>query len=144
MQRSPKTRLRTYKDKYPSGREKGFTNYRPRKNRVLVGQILEIRDRYREWLPMHPRSYFYRLLEEYGYDKTDAFWETVKTVLVNMRRGRLIPFEHVGDNRAQVHGPPIGYNSPADFWWHVRQWAEDYRLDRDEGQLRKVELWVEA
>lgn len=144
MARQRKTRPRRYKDKYPSGRKKGFINYSPRGNRLLVNQILELRERYEAWLPMHPRSFLYRLLEEYGYDKTDAFWGSVKNVLTNMRRGRLIAFEDIGDNRAQVHEPPVSYNSPANFWRNVRYWAEDYRCKRDRGQPCVVELWVEA
>ena len=69
---------------------------------------------------------------------------TVKTVLASMRRGRLIPFEDVGDNRTQVFEPPISYSSPANFWRNVRHWAENYRRPRNEGQPCVVELWVEA
>jgi hypothetical protein len=137
------TAPRRYKDKYPHGRAKGFTNYKPRKHKLLVSQILEVRDRYEKWT-LHPRGYFYRLLEEYGYKKTDSLWTTVKDALTSMRRGRLLPFEDVGDNRTQVFSPPISYSGPADYWRVVRSLGDNYRRHRGEGQPSVIELWVES
>jgi hypothetical protein len=134
---------RRYKDKYPSGRDKGFAEYNPRVRKKLVAEVLEIHDRYAGF-KMHPRGYFYRLIGEHGYAKTGSLWGKVKDVLVKMRRGRLIPFDDVSDRKARTFRPPLSYSGLDEFWQTVRDDAAVYRRDRDAGPFCKIEIITES
>ena len=69
--------------------------------------------------------------------------ERIGKVLVRGRRCGAIPWEAIGDSRTES-ALPFFYSGPDGFRASMRGAAERYRLDRQEGQERYLEVVVEA
>ena len=76
-----------------------------------------------------------------GQRRTDD--ERIGKVLVRGRRCGAIPWEAIGDSRTES-ALPFFYSGPDGFRASMRGAAERYRLDRQEGQERYLEVVVEA
>ncbi|MFK0294808.1 hypothetical protein ACIQU6_30650 [Streptomyces sp. NPDC090442] len=130
---------------YTRTRPRGFAPWKPRPNaQRLVDQIRAVLDEYHEYLPLTARQVYYRLVGAHDYPKDTAHYDKLLDVLARARRARMIPMEHIRDDRAEVRGLPWGYDSPAAWWQTVKSSARHYARPLDEGQPRVVEVWCEA
>ncbi len=56
---------------YATSRPKGFAPYKPReKTRQVLAQVEDVLETYRDYLPLTIRQIFYRLVGNYGFEKT--------------------------------------------------------------------------
>lgn len=125
-------------------RPRGYAAWRPqRKTRVLLGQVEEILDEYRDHLPLTVRQVFYRLVAAHGYEKTERAYARLSEHVVRARRARLIPFDHIRDDGVTTISMEW-FGSPEDFWDDAVQRGRRYRRDRQAGQPQRIELWCEA
>ncbi|EXU86566.1 hypothetical protein [Streptomyces noursei] len=111
---------------------------------MLVEQIKAVLDEYREYLPLTARQVYYRLVGAYNYPKKKVAYDRLLETLGRARRARLIPMEHIRDDRAEARGVPSGYEDPAEFFASVRAAASDYARPLDQSQPTVVEVWCEA
>jgi len=125
-------------------RPKGVAVWKPSpESAVLLGQVNQVLDEYRDHLPLTVRQVFYRLVGQYGYDKTEHAYKRLGNMLVRARRSLLVPFDSLRDDGTVVR-EPNGFASTDDFWAAVRSTAERYRRNRQAGQGVFVELACEA
>jgi hypothetical protein len=136
--------------KFTAGREnrrkrpRGYAPWKPHgKTQVLLDAVDAVLEEYTDYLPVTVRQIFYRLVGEFGYEKTEAACSRLGDVLVRARRARRVPFDVIRDDG------PVTYSSrwhhdPEDFWDDTGQRIRDYRRDRQAGQRSYVELWCEA
>lgn len=130
---------------YVSTRPRGFVEWSPRSaTRVLLGQVQEVLEEYRAYLPMTARQIFYRLVGAYQYPKDEAAYGRLIEMLNRARRARMIPMSSLRDDRAQSMGGGAGYAGPAQFWAELMDSAQYYRRSLNEGQPVAVEVWVET
>jgi hypothetical protein len=127
-----------------SERVRGFATWEPRaKSRRLLDQVHAVLAEYAAHLPLTVRQVFYRLVGGHGYDKTELAYDRLGELLNRARRAGLVDFDAIRDGGVTALWP-LAFAGPQDFVLKVRQQAADYRLDRQHGQQRYLELWVEA
>lgn len=125
-------------------RPKGYMRWTPRpEHAVLVGQVRTVLAEYASYGPMTVRQVFYRLVGEYGYDKTELAYKRLAELLVKARRAQLIGFESIRDDGTVEKGGG-GWQSRESFWRAVRGTADHFTLDRQLGQPQQIEVWCEA
>ena len=127
-------------------RPKGLASWSPRpgsKNaRILTATQVLLFGVYADRWPLGSREVGYVLTgDEYGFTKTDI--DAVEDVLVRARRAGLIPWEAISDGRTGSSAP-----------WAVRDGGDGAdqllatlataQLDRQAGQVFRVEVWAEA
>ena len=128
-----------------SGRARGYiTDYRPyAKTRVLLDQVQEVLDDYREYWPLTCRQIFYRMVGAQGYDKTEGAYGRLCNHLANARRGRLIPFSAIRDDGVTTYHQ--GHFEDRDaFLRRMRRMAQTYTRNKLAGQEVYIEVWCEA
>jgi len=127
-----------------NGRPRGFIDWRPQQETAaLIKRVQSILEEYRDYLPLTLRQIFYRLVGNYGYDKTEKAYKRLCEMLNRARRGRLIEFDAIRDDgftRLKAHGWR-GIEHVIDA---VENTVNDYRLDRQASQSRKIVVWCEA
>jgi hypothetical protein len=125
-------------------RDKGLNRTSPIKARRTENQVEDIRAAI-YWLlqddnPMTVRQVFYRLVSMGAVGKTEAEYKgTVCRLLVEMRRGGLIPFGWIADN-TRWQRKPTTFNSLEDA---LTRTAQTYRRAVWEEQDAYVEVWLE-
>lgn len=125
-------------------RPRGYAPWAPRAPTVvLMGQVADVLEAYREHLPLTVRQVFYRLVAEVGYDKTERAYARLADHLVRARRARVVAFEAIRDDGV-VTRPIERYADPEDFWDVTAARIRGYRRDRQAGQPCYLELWCEA
>ena len=125
-------------------RPKGIAPWNPDPATVeLLHDVRSVLDEYRDHLPLTVRQVFYRLVGQYGYDKTERAYARLCEKLVRARRATLIPFDAIRDDGTTVRGGG-GYDSVDDFWDTVRYSAKGFRRGRQHGQPVFIELSCEA
>lgn len=125
-------------------RPRGFANWKPKQEtQIVLAQVQDVLDEYRNFLPLTARQIFYRMVGKYGYDKTERAYARLCEYLVRARRAQMIPFDAIRDD-GTTHNEYLRYTSPTAFWEHVSSNAEHYRRDKLEDQPVYVELWCEA
>lgn len=125
-------------------RPKGYADWKPKAETVeLIEAVENVLREYQEHLPLTVRQIFYRLVGQYGYEKTERAYSRLCEHLVRARRAGMIPFSSIRDD-GTVGGGGGGYSGIADFWSFIRQDAESYSRDHLEGQEVTIELWCEA
>jgi hypothetical protein len=129
---------------YKRTRVRGLAPWRPRaKTQLVLTQIQEILEEYRAQWPITNRQICYRLVGRFHYDKTEQAFERAYEYLNRGRRAGLIPFEAIRDDGEEV-AAPLAFASREHFIQVARDLAADYRLDRQTGQPRYIEVWCEA
>lgn len=125
---------------------------------------------YEAWeRPMTVRQVFYRLIAEYGFEKTENAYKNLVGYMARSRRAYqhrvielitdglsgpnaqataikdplLIPFSWVRDERGVTH-EVTSFDDVEDFTDSLQGWIDNLQKDRTEGQARAVELWCEA
>ncbi|MFT3793027.1 MAG: hypothetical protein QM741_18605 [Rudaea sp.] len=126
------------------GRPRGFADWRPQASALeLVDRIQHVLDEYRDYLPLTARQIFYRLVGSFDYEKTETAYNRLTETLVRARRARLIDFASIRDD---------GFTADDDIGWSgldevkdaIANTVNDYRIDRQRGQHRRIALWCEA
>ncbi|SHK69403.1 hypothetical protein SAMN05444000_1753 [Shimia gijangensis] len=121
-------------------RVRGFAQWSPQeKTLIVLEQINEVLDEYREHLPMTIRQVFYRLVGRYGYGKTENAYEGLCEKLNRARRSGLICFSAIRDDGVSLYRPKC-WSGVEDVMRSVSAVADSYTLDRQTGQ--PVRLWV--
>jgi hypothetical protein len=110
---------------------------------VVLAQVNGVLEEYRDQLPMTARQVFYRLVGQYGYDKTEQAYARLCEYLVKARRAGMIPFSAIRDD-GTVSKPAGGYDSPEQWWESELYAAQGFVRDRSAGQGVRIELWCEA
>lgn len=126
------------------GRVRGFADWRPQaKAAALVDQVKLILHEYRDYLPLALRQVFYRLVGRFGYAKTETAYGSLGDVLNRARRARLVPFSALRDDGV-TRLDDVGWSGLAACWAAIERTADNYTIDRQRGQERRVVLWCEA
>lgn len=130
---------------YTSTRVRGFAEWNPRADTLaVISRVQGILAQYSAQLPLTNRQIFYILVgSEDGYPKTEQAYARLCEYLNRARRARMIDFSAIRDDGTQSTGS-AGWDSPAQWWRGIRQFARGYRHDLTDGQPYHVELWVEA
>ncbi len=89
------------------------------------------------------RQIFYRLVGAYGYDKTEKAYGRLGEHVNRARRARLIPFSAIRDDGiTSTH--PMAWDSPEALIRMFVRGAGEFRLDRQQGQPRRLIFAIEA
>jgi hypothetical protein len=139
-------------------RAKGFAPWNPqKKTKVLLADIDEVLEEYREYLPLTVRQVFYRLVAK-GYPKTETFYKnSVDDFCTRARRSGRIDFSAIRDDGvSRLGGESLTYESPQEFYeeheelhnyyersWHADQPAYVSVLCEAEGMVPMIERAVE-
>lgn len=125
-------------------RPKGYASWAPADATVDVLQnVKAVLEEYEDHLPLTVRQIFYRLVGQYGYDKTERAYARLCEYLVRARRAGIVPFDAIRDD-GTVEAGGGGYTGEQHFWESVKSAAEHYERDRLRGQPVAIELWCEA
>ena len=95
------------------------------------------------YLPLTVRQTFYRLVGAWGYDKTELAYGRLGEHLNRARRSGIIPFNAIRDDGITL-AEPLAWNDAGDLVETFVAHAEDFRLDRQEGQPARLIFAVEA
>jgi hypothetical protein len=146
--------LARYELDFPEGEEKGYRKWSPDKRTAQIREdINKVLTQYWDYWPLGPRQIGYVLIGGYGYTKGDSIFNRVEYVLNRSRRAnRMVShdggirsyWEAVADGRTPDPLTPDSWDSPADFFGHMRRWAETYSCDLQDGQKVVIEIWVET
>lgn len=125
-------------------RPRGFAPWRPRKKTmVLLDQVNQVLQDYREYLPLTIRQVFYRLVGTVGYLKSETAYKNLCETLNRARRAGLISFRHLRDDGVERYASP-SWTDAESFLAEMREAADDFRLDRQAGQAKRLWLLCEA
>jgi hypothetical protein len=149
----------------------GYVAYKPKKyGAAILAGAKQVLTEYEAWeSPLTVRQVFYRLVAEYGYDKTEGAYGSLVNYIARSRRAYqrrildeiedgasaeeardaainaegLIPFSWIRDEKGQSI-PTHHYEGADDFIETIQSAAKGMKLDRQSDQPRRVELWCEA
>ena len=125
-------------------RPKGYAEWNPKPGvLVVLDQVREIIAEYRGYGPMTVRQIFYRLVGEYGFEKTEKAYKRLCEYMVRARRARVVPFYAIRDDGTESAGGG-GWEGISDFWEAMRYDADHYTLDHQQDQPQEIEVWCEA
>lgn len=126
-------------------RPKGYMNWKPSPEVAeVVRQSREILREYGGYGPMTVRQIFYRLVGNYGYDKTERAYRRLAEYLVKARRARMISFSQIRDDGGTTAGGGEGFETVDEFLKDLADHGGDYRIKPTLGQPYHIELWCEA
>ena len=110
-----------------------------------IGAVLT---EYSAQVPLTIRQIFYRLVAKYLYEKTEKAYENLAELLSRAPRAR---WSHDGTSLFDlirddgfVKRESVFFDDAADFFQSTTIWAEEFRLDRQAGQERRLVVWCEA
>lgn len=125
-------------------RPKGYATWAPAPATVdVLANVKAVLEEYRDHLPLTVRQIFYRLVGQYGYDKTERAYSRLCEYLVRARRAGLIDFSAIRDD-GTIEAGGGGYASEDAFWRTVKSSADYFERDRMHGQAVAIEFWCEA
>jgi hypothetical protein len=132
-----------FQARYP--RPRGFVDYRPHSYAAdLVEAVRAVIEKYQEVLPLTLRQIFYILVTAGRLDKTEkAYKNQLLETMNRARRGQLIPMDAIRDDGFRMDDAP-GWTSKESFLSTFRHEAQNFTLDRQAGQERRILLWCEA
>jgi hypothetical protein len=121
-----------------------IADWRPRPStRALIADVLAILDEFRDYWPLSVRAVYYRLLGTGRYAKGARLADRVSEHVSNARRAGVIEWEAIADSTAERLGSR-SWSDERDWLDDARSWAEDFRLDRQDGQQQRLLVWCEA
>src|SRR5690348_15221450 len=95
------------------GRPRGFASWDPQPATLAVlDDVQQVLHEYRQHLPLTARQIFYRLVGQYGYEKTERAYARLCEYLVRARRAQIIEFSAIRDD-GTVHNSYLKYTGPA-------------------------------
>lgn len=112
----------------------------PPRSLELINQVIEVINASRFRISV--RFIFYRLVGNYGYDKTEQAYNNLAELLVKARRARLIPFSAITDDDPAAGGGSWGWDSRAEFLNSLKD-VDHFSLDQMRNQPFAIELWSE-
>lgn len=127
-----------------SGRPRGFIEWNPRPDsRRGVDWVNAILREYADHLPLTLRQVYYRLVATRGWSKTELGYKRLVELMNMARRAGLVPMQSIRDD---------GFTEVAPRCWEgteqlvetVKATVRRFRLDRQDGQPRRLCLWCEA
>ena len=125
-------------------RVRGLAPWQPQTKTVeLLAKVQAVLVEYANYLPLTLRQVFYRLVGAHSFDKTERAYGRLGECLNRARRAGLIDFDAIRDDDAETH-TTIGWESPGEL---IATWLEEaryFRLDRQQGQPRRLLVMVEA
>jgi hypothetical protein len=125
-------------------RVRGFAEWRPtEETQQLLAQVEAVLTEYAEYLPLTLRQVFYRLVGAHGFEKTERAYARLGETINRARRARLIDMDAIRDDGG-ARREPIFYRDAEDFLGTVRTQAQQFQLDRQLGQARRLILMTEA
>lgn len=125
-------------------RPKGYADWAPAPATLaVIDDVRQVLREYQAHLPLTVRQIFYRLVGQYGYDKTERAYSRLCEYLVRARRAQLIPFDAIRDD-GTTSASWMSYSGPAAFWQSTKIRAAGYARDMLEHQPVHIELWCEA
>jgi hypothetical protein len=114
-----------------------------RKSQVMLGQVQHILTEYADHLPLTCRQIYYRMIGEFQHPKGKPFERALYDLLVNARRARRIPFEHIRDDGIMSCGG--SWHDDVDSVWRtVDGTLRHAPFNRQDGQPQRMEVWCEA
>jgi hypothetical protein len=128
-----------------SQRPRGFIDgWKPRPETIdLVCQVQGILDTNYDILPLTLRQIFYALVSNYGFDKSEQAYSRLCETMNRARRAKLISMDAIRDDGFRDLSPP-GWEDENALISAVIESAKQFRLDRQDGQERRLLLWCEA
>jgi hypothetical protein len=125
-------------------RVRGFAPWRPiNKSRALLATVKEVLAEYAAYLPLTIRQIFYRLVGVHDYPKTERAYKNLAEMLNRARRASLIDFAAIRDDGITKR-EPFHWRNTGHLVEAYISMAEDFTLDRQEGQPRQIFFVVEA
>jgi len=125
-------------------RPRGFATWSPKAETVeLLQQVQTVLTEYKDFLPVTARQVFYRLVGQFGYDKTEQAYARLCEHLVRARRAGMIPFSAIRDDGTSGGAPRV-HDDVSGFWDEIEKMGEHYSRNRLAGQDVAIELWCEA
>ncbi len=125
-------------------RPRGFAEWNPRPDTLTLVQLINgILAEYAEYLPLTCRQIFYRLVGTKGFPKTENDYSRLCEVIGRARRAGLIPFDHIRDDGTARYEFTT-WTGASDFLENIKDQAEGFRLDRQEGQELRLLVMCEA
>ena len=137
-------------------RPKGYAAWKPANATVdVLDNVKDVLREYQAHLPLTVRQIFYRLVGQYGFEKTELAYNRLCEYLVRARRAGMIDFDDIRDDGTIIwHVLSLscgdwgragaGFAGEAGFARDVRNLARNYRRDRLSEQPIALELWCEA
>lgn len=123
-------------------RVRGLADWNPHAStEERMADVEAVFEEYAEHRPLTIRQVLYRLVAQYGWTKADS--EKLQNYLNRARRCGRIPFTWVRDDEV-VERSWVGFSGKPEFWQRTAAQAWTYRRDRQEGQPRVLEIWVES
>ena len=128
----------------PSTRVRGFAKWRPiARNRALLSTVLAILEEYAAYLPLTIRQIFYRLVGIHEYPKTERAYKNLAEMLNRARRSGRVSFDAIRDDGITKR-VPFHWKDAAALVQTFIHWADEFPLDRQQGQRKRLFFAVEA
>jgi hypothetical protein len=125
-----------------TNRPRGFAEWKPHaRSLVLLSQVEAIIAMYQMALTL--RQIFYRLVARYAYEKSEKAYDNLGEMLNRARRAGRISMAAIRDDTATSYYP-LRYRDIEHFLDRVRQQAEEFCLDRQDGQPQRLVIMCEA
>jgi hypothetical protein len=125
-------------------RVRGLAPWRPQRATLdLLTKVQGVLIEYHAYLPLTVRQVFYRLVGVYDYDKTEQAYARLCEHLNRARRASIIPFDAIRDDGITL-AEPVAWVDGDQFLRNCIAYAEQFRLDRQEGQPVRLIFAVEA
>ena len=125
-------------------RARGLAPWRPRaKSLALLERVNTVLREYVEHLPLTIRQIFYRLVGAHGYDKTEKAYDRLGEMLNRARRAGFVRFDAIRDDGVDMRAP-TAWNDADHLVAAIRSTITKFRLDRQQGQPRRLLIAVEA
>jgi hypothetical protein len=125
-------------------RVRGFAAWRPiARTEALLSTVLAILEEYTAYLPLTIRQIFYRLVGVHNYPKTERDYKNLGELINRARRAGRIDFAAIRDDGITKRTPHY-WTDAAQLVRTFINLAEDFTLDRQHGQPRRLIFDVEA
>ena len=125
-------------------RPRGFMEYHPRaKAQKLIDRVNEIIEEYADILPLTLRQIYYVLVTREAIEKNERDYSILTETMNKARRGGYIDWEVIRDDGFTEVAPDF-YIDVDDLWGRFEYAAKNFRLDRQHGQGRRLQVWCEA
>jgi hypothetical protein len=125
-------------------RPRGFVDWKPQATTTdLLEQVQAVLTEYSAYLPLTCRQVFYRLVGAYSYDKTEKAYARLCEALNRARRAQMISMDAIRDDGGQRIETATFRDAEA-FLKNMRNWASEFRLDRQDGQSSRLVVMCEA